>query len=218
MTRSARDLIKAIQAELAPHDADNRLVPLITSGKAPRAVFAALASEEKRITLSDWRSFHAMAARADEPNARLFFGGLAPGEQQANGMLDALIKAAGPDHGKVRPRPGCQVYPAYVAWLALNGQPGEVVAGIFANFSAFGKYCKDVAAGMRAHYGFDDAACAFFDFFAADVPEIEEQAVAAIQAGLDARRLDEREAHLFARLFQNYELLFWNTLADEFPG
>ncbi|MGW5748862.1 transcriptional regulator [Amycolatopsis sp. NPDC003861] len=218
MTRSACELLVKIQAELAPRDGDNRLVPLITAGRAPRAVFAALAAEEKLITLSDWRSFHELAARAGEPHARTFFGGLAPGEQQANGMLDALLAATGPDHGKELPRAGCQVYPAYVAWLALNGESSATAAGIFANFAAFGRYCRDVAAGMREHYGFTDEQCAFFDFFAADVPEIEEQALAAIQAGLDAHRLDEREAHRCARLFQSYELLFWNTLADEFPG
>ncbi|WP_439383143.1 transcriptional regulator [Amycolatopsis lexingtonensis] len=218
MTRSARELLDRIQAELAPRDADNRLVPLIASGRAPRAVFAALAAEEKLITLSDWRSFHALAARADEPNARAFFGGLAPGEQQANAMLDALLAATGPDHGEECPRAGCQAYPAYVAWLALNGESAAAVAGIFANFAAFGRYCRDVATAMRAHYGFTDTECAFFDFFAADVPEIEEQALAAIQAGLDAHRLDKVEARRYARLFQSYELLFWNTLADEFPG
>jgi hypothetical protein len=218
MTRSARELLEEIQAELAPRDDDNRLVPSITAGRAPRAVFAALAAEEKLITLSDWRSFHALAARADEPHARVFFGGLAPGEQQANGMLDALLAATGPDHGKELPRAGCQAYPAYVAWLALNGESSATAAGIFANFAAFGRYCKDVAAAMRQHYGFTSEQCAFFDFFAADVPEIEEQALAAIQAGLDAHRLDRREAHRCARLFQSYELLFWNTLADEFPG
>lgn len=218
MTRSARELLDEIQAELAPGDAGNRLVPLITAGRAPRAVFAALAAEEKLITLSDWRSFHALAARADEPHARTFFGGLAPGEQQANGLLDALVAAAGPDRGKDLPRAGCQAYPAYVAWLALNGESSATAAGIFANFAAFGRYCADVAAGMRAHYGFADDACAFFDYFGADVPEIEEQALAAIQAGLDAHRLDERAAHRYARLFQSYELQFWNTLAAEFPG
>ena len=30
--------------------------------------------------------------------------------------------------------------------------------------------------------------------------------------------LTTEEAFLFARLFQDYELMFWNTLADEFPG
>ncbi|GAB3132545.1 hypothetical protein GCM10027258_00230 [Amycolatopsis stemonae] len=108
--------------------------------------------------------------------------------------------------------------PAYVAWLALNGESSATAAGIFANFAAFGRYCRDVAAGMRTHYGFSDDACASFDFFAADVPEIEEQALAAIQAGFDAHRLDEREAHRYARLSQSYELEFWNALAAEFPG
>jgi hypothetical protein len=45
MTRSARELLVKIQAELAPRDGDNRLVPLIAAGRAPRAGFAALAAE-----------------------------------------------------------------------------------------------------------------------------------------------------------------------------
>ncbi|MFI9509288.1 hypothetical protein [Nocardia sp. NPDC052566] len=216
MGTGARELLDRIQAELAPRDDDNRLVPLVSAGKAQRGVFAAIAAEEQRITRSDWRSFHEMAARADEPHAREFFGGLAPGERQALGLLDALVAAAGPDPGTELPRPGCQAYPAYVAWLALNGESAAAAAGIYANFTAFGSYCKAIAAGMRDHYGFDDDACAFFDFFAADVPEIEQQALAAIQAGLDSGRLDPAAAHLYARLFQSYELLFWNTLADEF--
>ncbi|WP_225725030.1 MULTISPECIES: hypothetical protein [unclassified Nocardia] len=218
MTGSARELLDEIQTELAPQDEDNRLVPLIVAGKAPRAVFAAIATEEHRITGSDWRSFHALAAWADEPNARAFFGALAPGEQQALGMIDELLAAAGPDPGRQRPRAGCQAYPAFMAWLALNAESAAAAAGIFANFNAFGRYCKNVAAGMREHYGFDDKACAFFDFFAADVPEIEQQALAAIQAGLDSGRLIRADAHLYARLFQSYELMFWNTLADEFGG
>ncbi|MFQ6398020.1 hypothetical protein ACLMAJ_31835 [Nocardia sp. KC 131] len=216
MTVSARALLDGIQAELGPHDDDNRLIPLITAGKAPLAVFAAIAAEEQRITSSDWRSFHAIAARAEEPHARVFFGGLPPGERQANGMLDALVAAAGPDQGMELPRAGCQAYPAYVAWLAMHAEPSAAAAGIYSNFTAWGRYCKAVAEAMRTHYDFDDLACAFFDFFAAEVPEIEQRALAAIQAGLDTGRLKPNEAHLYARLFQNYELMFWNTLADEF--
>lgn len=216
--QSARELLAAIRRELAPRDDGNRLVPLVASGSAPRAVFAAIAAEERWIVRSDWRSFHALAARADEPRACEFFGGLAPGERLALGKLDALAAAAGDDPGTELPRAGCQAYPAYFAWLALNGEAAEVAVAIFANFAAWGRYCAAIAAGMREHYGFDDDACAFFDFFAADVPEIEEQALAAIQAGLDAGRLDAGTARTYARLFQSYELMFWNTLADEFAA
>ncbi|MFI5609056.1 transcriptional regulator [Amycolatopsis sp. NPDC051903] len=215
---TARDLLHAIQSELAPRDDDNQLVPLIAAGRAPRAVFAAIAAEERWIVRSDWRSFHALAARTDEPRAREFFGGLAPGEQLALGKLDALAAAAGDDPGTELPRAGCQAYPAYFAWLALNGEAAEAAVAIFANFAAWGRYCATIATGMREHYGFADDACAFFDFFTTDAPEIEQQALTAIQAGLDAGRLDADRARTYARLFQSYELMFWNTLADEFPA
>lgn len=218
MPLTARDLLYGIQAELAPHDDDNRMVPLISVGKAPRAVFAAIAAEEQRITSSDWRSFHALATRADEPHVRAFLDGLPPGERQALALLDALVAAAGPDQGMELPRAGCQAYPAYVAWLALNAEPSAAAAGIYANVAAFGRYCRAVAEGMRAHYEFDAPACAFFDLFAADAPEVEQRALAAIQAGIDSGRMNPNDAHLYARLFQNYELMFWNTLADEFAG
>ncbi|MFE0022656.1 transcriptional regulator [Amycolatopsis sp. NPDC059021] len=218
MTGSARELFESIHAELAPRDDDNRLVPLIARGEAPRAVFAAIAAEERRIVRSDWRSFHTLAARAEETNALEFFAGLAQGEGLALRKLDALADAAGPDDADVeKPRAGCQAYPAYFAWLALNGEPADVVVAITANFAAWGRYCAAIATAMREHYGFDDEACEFFDFFAAPVPEIEAQAVTAVQAGLDSGRATG-EARTYARLFQSYELLFWNTLADEFSA
>ncbi|WP_330228711.1 hypothetical protein OHA40_21670 [Nocardia sp. NBC_00508] len=216
-TQPARALLDRIRAELAPYD-DNRLVPRIAAGTAPRATLAAIAAEELRITDSDWRSVHTLAARADEPHARAFFSALAPGEQQAHHLLDGLVAAAGPDTGAQQPRPGCQAYPAFMAWLALNGAAAAVIAALYTNLAAFGRYCEAVAAGMREHYGFDDDACAFFDFYTADATEIEEKALAAVQAGLDSGRLDPDEARTYSRLFQSYELMFWNTLADEFAG
>ncbi|MDT7598877.1 MAG: hypothetical protein QOK26_954, partial [Pseudonocardiales bacterium] len=36
------------------------------------------------------------------------------------------------------------------------------------------------------------------------------------QAGLDAGTLDQRRVRQYARLFQSYELMFWNTLAETF--
>lgn len=65
---------------------------------------------------------------------------------------------------------------------------------------------------MREHCGFSAEARAFFQFFAEPVPD--DAAVGAIQAGLDAGKLDGRRARRYARLFQAYELMFWNTIAE----
>ncbi len=212
MTGSARELIDAVQAGLAPRDDDNRLVPLVERGEAAREVFAAIAAEEYRIVRSDWRSFLTLAARAREQGAREFFASLASGEGLALGKLPALAGET-PDF---EPRAGCQAYPAFVAWLALNGEPAEVVVAIVANFVAFGRYCAAIAAAMREKYGFGDEECAFFDFFGAPSPELEDLAVKAVQAALDDGGLSEKDARTHARLFQSYELDFWNTLADDY--
>lgn len=216
MPLSARELLESIRAELAPAESENRLVPLVERGAAPLSVFGVLAAEESHIVRSDWRSLHLLATRSTEQTAREFFAGLAQGEGLALGKLPALAAAGGMDEEALHayePMPGCQAYPAYFSWLALNGEPADVIVGVVANFAAWGDYCARIATAMREKYGLDDEACGFFDFFATPVPEAVEQAIAAVQAGIDAGRASEREARRYGRLFQAYELMFWNTIA-----
>lgn len=165
----ARALLESVRTELAPAESENRLVPLIERGDAAPSVFGVIAAEESHIVRSDWRSTHLLASRCTELTAREFFAGLAQGEALALGKLPALAAAGGLDENALRnyePMPGCQAYPSYFAWLALNGEPADVIVGVVANFAAWGDYCARIAAAMRAKYGLDDEACAFFDFFA----------------------------------------------------
>jgi thiaminase len=216
MTRSAEELVAEIRRDLTPDEGANRLVPLIEAGTATLPVIAALAAEEHHIVGSDWRSFLALAAKADESNARGFCTALAGGESLVLPMLPPLAAAAGMDGDAFHayePQAGCQAYPAYIAWLVCNGEVTDVLLAILANFEAWGGYCARIAAALRAQYGFADEACAFFDFFATPVPELERQAIAAVQASLDAG-WHPRRAWRYGRLLQSYELMFWNTLAD----
>lgn len=209
---NARELLDGMRHDLAHGDDENRLVPVIAAGRAPRSVLAALAGEERLIVASDWRSFLTLAARAHDQPTREFFQGLAQGESVALANVEAFGAAVGltDDH---EPLAGCQAYPSYLAWLALNAEPADALLAIVANFAAWGGYCATVASALREHYGLDDAACAFFDFFATPPPDGDDQAVAAVQAALDAGRLTGL-APRYGRLLQSYELSFWNTLAD----
>lgn len=214
MSSSAADLLTAIRAELAPTET-NPLVPLIEAGEAPLAAIAALAAEQSRVIPSDRRSFLYLAARAADSPVGEFFATLAAGENLALATLPALAAAAGMDAAALaayQVTAGAQAYPSYVCWLALNGEPADVVLAVVANFDAWGRYCASVTAALRARYGFDDAACGFFDFFATPAPELEEQAVAAVQSALDAGA-PLAAARGYGRLLQSYELLFWETLA-----
>jgi hypothetical protein len=217
MANSARTLLDAVHEELAPMENDNRLIDSIAKGIAPKSVFRLIAAEESRIVPSDWRSFLHLSTRSEDRGAREYFAGLAQGEGLALGKLSALAAATGLDDEALReyqPLAGCQAYPSFMAWMALNGNPVDVVVALDANFAAFGGYCATIAKAMREHYGFDDKACGFFDLFGTPIPGAEEQTLTVVQAGIDAGECTD-EARIYARLFQNYELLFWNTIADK---
>lgn len=145
----------------------------------------------------------------------MFYAALAQGEALVQDKLVALAAAAGMDRDAVaahRPLAGCQAYPSYLCRLAHHADPADVVPAITANFAAWGGYCARIGVALRRHYGFTDEQCAFFDFFAEPAHEVEElahQAVHVARADIDRARVSG-----YGLLLQDYELMFWNTLAD----
>ncbi|CAL9587226.1 hypothetical protein SUDANB6_05184 [Streptomyces sp. enrichment culture] len=222
MTRTARRLLETTTGKLAPDPRANRFVPLVAQGAAGRDTLAALALEQRWVIAADRRAFQYLAQRAAaEPETAAYFTTLAEGEALAAERLEAFAAACGVTEERAvayDPLPGCQAYPAYAAWLALNGSPAETVLALHANFSAWGGYCATIAAALRRHYGFPDEACSFFDFFAEPSPVLERQATAAVQAALDAGRLSERLVHRYGRLLQSYEAMFWHALWEREQG
>ncbi|MFF4349841.1 transcriptional regulator [Streptomyces sp. NPDC001530] len=241
MTRTARELLESTTVKLAPDPHGNRLLPLIARGAAQRSTLAALALEQRQVIASDRRAFLHLAERSaagdeaaaersaagDEtsaagagtsaaaPESAAFFAMLAEGEALAQDRLGAFAAAVGADEARAagyEPLTDCQTYPAYVAWLALNGAPADVVLALSANFAAWGGYCETIAQALRRHYGFDDEACGFFDFFAEPAPDLEHKALAAVQAGLDSGQVSEDVVHHYGRLLQAYEAQFWHAL------
>ncbi len=217
MSSSARDMLDRLCADLAIDERENRLVPLIAAGTAPLGVIGAFAAEEHHVVGSDRRSFLFLAARSAGPVAD-FYIRLGQGESLALARLSALAEAAGMDEAELRgyrPLAGCQAYPAYLAWLALNGDPVEVAIALAANLATWRGYCATVGQARRNEYGFDDDACAFFDLFAEPEPDADDVVLAVIDAALDEGRTLPH-VDRYGGLLRSYELMFWNTLAD--PG
>ncbi|MGW7526999.1 thiaminase II/PqqC family protein [Streptomyces sp. NPDC054783] len=216
MTATARDLLETTTRALAPDPVANPFVPRVERGEAPPGALARLALEQQWVIPADRRSFEHLAGHAD-PASAAYFTTLATGEELAAAHLEGFARACGVTEERARtyvPLAGCQAYPAYVSWLALNASPADVVVALTANFSAWGDYCARIARGLRTHYGFGDAACAFFDFFAQPAPDLDEQATAAVQAALDTGALTADRAHTYGSLLQMYEGMFWLTVGQ----
>ncbi|MFE5034900.1 transcriptional regulator [Streptomyces sp. NPDC056683] len=217
MPGKAAEMLETTRSELAPDPNANPLVPLVAGGRASLETLAALALEQHRVIPADRRAFLHLAQRASgDPAAAGFFTMLAEGEELAAERLGAFTEACGVDAERMQaydPLPGCQAYPAYISWLALNAAPADAVLAITANFATWGTYCAAIAQGLRTHYGFTDEACAFFDLFATPAPALDAQATEAVQAGLDTGRLDEKRVYTYGRLLQAYEVMFWSALS-----
>jgi hypothetical protein len=202
------DLVASVRAELADVDralAGHRYLAELEAGHVPLESLQAFAGEQRAIITSDKRSFEHLAERFPEPPAGSFFRDLAAGEAKARELLEPFAAAVGLGDG-YEPHAGCQAYPAYVAWLALNGTPADVALAFLANLESWGRSCARMGDALRPRLGAE--AVAFFDFFAEPPAGFEERALALVETGEPA------SARRAARLLQAYELLYWDTLAD----
>jgi hypothetical protein len=207
---TGRELLEELHRELAPAEQAIRIHRYLAAAP-PDDSLRALAGEQYTILHSDRRSFANLAARFPEPPAGDFFIGLAQGEGQALARLLALAASLGVDEGGLahyEPLPGCQAYPAFVAWLALNGSRADVALALLANLAAWGENCRRLGGLLKGRCDIS-----FFEFFSEPAPGFEELALAVADLGLATGDSPGR-AGRSARLLQAYELLFWDTLAD----
>jgi thiaminase len=210
---AARVLLDELRSEVAAVEAairGHRYLDVFAAG-LPRSL-GVFAGEQYAVLTSDRRSFAHLASRFPSGPAGELFLMLAGGEGQALERLLGLAEELGLDEDRLRgyePLPTAQAYPAYVAWLSLNGSRADVALAFLVNLAAWGDNCARMAEALRGRYE-----TAFFDFFAHPAPAFEDRALAVAEQGLAEGESPER-ARRAARFLQAYELLFWDTLAGE---
>lgn len=211
VARTRRELVETANAIRC-----HRFLTHLRARDVPRERLRALAGEQYAIVSSDRRSFAQLAARFPSGLAGEFFLDLARSEGLALDKLRGLagwLSLTDDDLRAHELHPGAQAYPAFVAWLALNGSRAEVVLAFLANLAAWGENCGQVAATLREAYGAGDDAVAFFEFFATPPEDFESRALAVLGEGLaagDSPVLARRAT----RLLQAYELSFWDALSE----
>ena len=207
-----RGRLKAVEDKLFAHP----YLSDFEEGRITKEKLRLFAGEQYHIINSDLRSVALLVSRqAHGPNRDFFLRAL-QGEAAARDALLAFARALELSEDDLRayePMPGCQAYPAYVAWLASYGSAADFAAAFLVNLSAWGSSCARMSAALRDKYGLSPEAVAFFDLFAAPAPEFEADSLRVIQDGLD-RGVDLRGVARAARLLQAYELMYWDTLYE----
>lgn len=207
-----RAQLKAVEDKLFAHP----YLSAVEEGRINREKLRLFAGEQYYIINSDLRSVALLVSRPGHGPSRDFFLGALQGEAAARDALLAFAEALEMSEDDLRahePMPGCQAYPAYVAWLAAYGSAADFAAAFLVNLPAWGSSCARMSAALKGKYGLSSEAVAFFDLFAVPAPEFEADSLRVIQDGLD-RGVDLRGVARAARLIQAYELMYWDTLYE----
>ena len=218
-----RELIAETRAQLKPVEDKLLAHPYLAAleeGRIPRGKLRLFAGEQYYIINSDLRSIALLISRHAHLPSRDYLLGALQGEAGARDALLAFAQALEMSEDELRayePLPGCQAYPAYVAWLALYGSDADFAAAFLVNLPAWGGACARMSAALKGKYGLSPGAVAFFDLFAQPAPQFEADSLRVIQDGLD-RGVDARAVARAARLIQAYELMYWDAVHQASVG
>jgi pyrroloquinoline quinone (PQQ) biosynthesis protein C len=217
--QQARRLVAELRQELAPVEEQIRTHPFLDAleqGEVPLETLQGFAVEEYWIIQSDMRSQALLVSRFGITPSGDLFRGLAEGERIAFDLICRFGKATGLDADALagsEPRAGAQAFPNAVVALAAFGTEADAAAAFLVNFGVFGENTARMAAALQNVYGFTAEEVEFFSFFGEPIPGFEDAAIEVIAAGLD-KGADPAAIRRTARLLQEYELEFWNTVAQ----
>ena len=219
MAAELEALVEEVGRALAPLESAIRAHPFLArleAGRVAEERLRAFAGEQYRVLASDQRSFAQLAARFAEEPSGSFFLAMASGEGEALALLQTFAGALGlsvEDLRAYEPQPGCQAYPAFVAWLALNGSRLDVALAFLVNLDAWGANCGRMRWALEEAYRLPVEALRFFDFFATPPEGFRDEIGAVATAGLEGGD-STVAARRAARLLQAYELAFWDAVAE----
>jgi pyrroloquinoline quinone (PQQ) biosynthesis protein C len=205
-----RDVLHPVELQLRQHP----YVQALEEGRLLPSQLRSFVGEQHSIIPSDLRSLALLISRCAAPASQQFFRAVLDGEAAALEAFETLATAVGmapADRDAYEPTPGAQAYSAYLAWLCLYGSEAEVAAALSVNFAAWGANCGRMAQALHQRHGWQEEAVRFFTQFATTPSDVSPQALTVIEAGL-ARGVEAHRIIRAARMLQDYELMFWDTL------
>ena len=212
------EVVQKIRDDLVQIDEEIRRHPYLEAlqeAAVPREALRAFTGHQYHIVTSDLRSIALMIQRFGHPPARDFFIGVLQGELAAIGRIVTMAQRLGMTERELENyevTPGGFAYATFMAWQSAYASAAEFTCGILVNFDAWGFNCGRMSKALHEAYGFTRDETAFLDGFA-DLPPFEEVALKIIQHGLD-NGVEQKAIHRGARLFQGYEKMFWDTMAQ----
>ena len=212
----AKTLIQDIRANLLPTaDAirNHRYISAISDGRVSRKSLHDFCGNQFQMWKNNATQV-SMARFASHPYRDVF---LTPPEieESAAKQVAALASDLGMDQQALEEfEPSAEAfgYAAYKAWLICFGAPSEMACARLFNLEVWSDTCTRIGQGLRTHYGLSADQTHFFDEFTG-LDDLQTRSLTVIEEGLQKGHSPQSIARA-ARLMQDYELMFWDALAE----
>jgi thiaminase len=210
-----------IRRELAPlaeRVREHAYIRVLSEGSIPRDKLRLFAGEQYHIIDHDARSFALLLSRQGHPIIRRFLAAIVDYEMAAFEAVMPFAEALGMTEADLRayePMPGAHAYTAFLGLTAAHGSAADMAGAFVVDLEGWGGNCAAMSRILREHYGFEPAALAFFDHFAAEDPTFEDRSMEVIDRVLAGTADSDAAAHSIrrtARLMLSYEIMYWDTL------
>jgi len=212
---TARELIDQAESAMAETEAAIRNHPFaraIEDGRAGKAALHLFLGNQYQMWKSNDVSV-SMARFANHPYRDVF---LTPPEVEASAARECVALAArlGMEQRvleRFEPNAQAFAYAAYKAWLICYGSAAELACARALNLAAWGHNCGLISRGLQTHFGLTKEETRFFDGFSG-LEKLKEKAAVVIDDDLK-NGVEPFMIVRAARLMQDYEKAFWDTMA-----
>lgn len=218
----ATEVIEEIRNDISSVDEEIRNHPfpaIFEEQRADEKDLVPFVSTQYYIAQSDLRSFAKMTQRfGEDPDTRDFFNGIYQGEDVAVKGLFHLADKLGLSEDRLNDYDLSArgfAYATFVAWSAEYASAGEVATAILVNFEAWGHNCGRIRDSLEDYYGYTEDDTVYLATFA-DFDPMVDQTKEILQQDLD-NGLNPRKVLRTARMYQSYEKMFWDEMADLCP-
>lgn len=216
--RDAQALLEDIGLQLEPlkhRIVGHPYVVMLEEGRVPRSALETLASQQYRIVTNGIRNIALILARFGHlPSARQ----LAFFLQAEFAVRDAVLefaRALGLTQEtleKARTVPEALMFSYYETFVCLYGSDADLITAFYFDAQVWIANARRVAQALQSKYGLSKEAVAFFEMYANYQPSPDD-VVPYLQAALE-RGVPEDQIREATRLLLEYELRFWNAMAE----
>lgn len=213
-TRQVIDEVKQELQEVEKKICQHPYLQALEKGQIKKENLKLFVGEQNHIIRSDLCSVALLLSRYGLSPSRDFFWMVLQGEKAALEAISPLARALQITPEELvhyEPKAGAYAYTAYMAWMALYASDAEVAAAYLVNFAAWGENCARMEKALQDKYGLTSMDLVFFSIFSMPPEDFETKALTVIEAGL-SRGVEVRSIRRAARLLQDYELMYWDTL------